>query len=57
MVNDCDERIKECKLLEIEIRKKRKMAAQKFISGYQSNDIRASSSQESQANKSSNLYK
>lgn len=57
MVNDCDERIKECKLLEIEIRKKRKMAAQRFISGYQSDDIRASSSQESQANKSSNLYK
>ena len=54
MANDCEERIKECKLLEIEIRKKRKMAAQKFISGYQSDDIKTTTSQKSQPNKSSN---
>lgn len=49
MEEDCNNLIKECKQIEIEARKKRKLAAQKFISGYQSDDIKVNKTHESES--------
>lgn len=49
MEEDCNNLINECKQIEIEARKKRKLAAQKFISGYQSDDIKVNKTHESES--------